>query len=223
MSIELLLHMLLGAVTLVAYMVALNSHGPKRLAVSYLIATAILIVSVWATVQYVNSGDNRKKMEEFRKLESEKQKAEDQMHSQEAAMQAAMRENKERLGLSARFNTIIARGAAIAATMINVNVRDMNTELDALLGKAAETKRKAEELSGDFDKIKVSDSLFFQSSSLIKEALKQLTEATQYYVLYYRAEDSAQEELRERIMRQKASGSHELLQKAGALIVPPGN
>jgi hypothetical protein len=219
MSIELLLLMLLGAVTLVAYMVALNSHGPKRLAVSYLIATAILIVSVWATVQYVNSGDNRKKMEEFRKLESEKQKAEDQMHSQEAAM----RENKERLGLSARFNTIIARGAAIAATMINVNVRDMNTELDALLGKAAETKRKAEELSGDFDKIKVSDSLFFQSSSLIKEALKQLTEATQYYVLYYRAEDSAQEELRERIMRQKASGSHELLQKAGALIVPPGN
>ena len=91
MSIELLLLMLLGAVTLVAYMVALNSHGPKRLAVSYLIATAILIVSVWATVQYVNSGDNRKKMEEFRKLESEKQKAEDQMHSQEAAMQAAMR------------------------------------------------------------------------------------------------------------------------------------
>ena len=223
MSSEIMLLIILGALTLVAYMVALNSYGPKKLAVSYLIATAILVVSVWATVQYVNSGDNRRKMEELKKLESEKQKAEEQVHSQQAAMQTALRENKERFALAAKFNGIISRGAGLASIMINANLRDMNSELDVLLGRAADTKRKAEELTDEFDKMKISDSLFFQSTSLIKEALKQLVEATQYYVLYYRAEDSAQEELRERIMRQKASDSRDLLQRAGALLAPSGS
>jgi len=223
MSVEILLLLVLGAVTLVAYMVAINAHGTKRLAVSYLIATAILVVSVWATVQYVNSGDNRKKMEEFKKLESEKQKAEDQMHSQEAAMQVAMRENKERLSLATRLNSIITRSTALATAMTNANLRDMNSELDVLVGRAADSKRKAEDLLDEIGKMKVTDSLFSQSTSLIKEALKQLAEAAQYYVLYYRAEDSAQEELRERIMRQKSTSSHDLLQKAATLITPSGN
>jgi hypothetical protein len=162
-------------------------------------------------------------MEAFRKLESEKQTAEDQMHSQEAAMQAAMRENKERIGQAARFNGIISRGTTIAAVMMNANLHDANSDLDVLLGRATDTKHKSDELVDDFNKIKGTDSLFAQSSSLMKEALKQLTEATQYYMLYYRAEDGAQEELRERIMRQKASASHDLLQKAGALIGSSGN
>jgi len=223
MSVEILLLIVLGAVTLVGYIVALNAQGPKRLAVSYLIATAILVVSVWATVQYVNSGDNRKKMEAFQKLESEKQKAEDLMHSQEAAMQVALRENKERLSIASRFNAVINRGTALASAMVNTNLRDMNSDVDALVGRASDSKRKAEDLAAEFDKMKVTDTLFFQSASLIKEALKQLSEAAQYYTLYYRAEDSAQEELRERIMRQKAGSSHDLLQKAGALIAPSGS
>jgi hypothetical protein len=223
MSVEILLLIVLGAVTLVGYIVALNAQGPKRLAVSYLLATAILVVSVWATVQYVNSGDNRKKMEAFQKLESEKQKAEDLMHSQEAAMQVALRENKERLSIASRFNAVINRGTALATAMVNANLRDMNSDVDALVGRASDSKRKAEDLAGEFDKMKVTDTLFFQSASLIKEALKQLSEAAQYYTLYYRAEDSAQEELRERIMRQKAGSSHDLLQKAGALIAPSGS
>ena len=223
MSVEILLLIVLGAVTLVGYIVALNAQGPKRLAVSYLIATAILVVSVWATVQYVNSGDNRKKMEAFQKLESEKQKAEDLMHSQEAAMQVALRENKERLSIASRFNAVINRGTALASAMVNTNLRDMNSDVDALVGRASDSKRKAEDLAAEFDEMKVTDTLFFQSASLIKEALKQLSEAAQYYTLYYRAEDSAQEELRERIMRQKAGSSHDLLQKAGALIAPSGS
>jgi hypothetical protein len=222
MSIEVLLLIVLGALTLVAYIVALNSHGPTRLAISYLLATSILIATVWVTVQYVNSGDNRRKMEEFKKLETEKLKVEEQMQSQQAAMQQAIRENKERLAVAGRFNAIITKGTALATTMINVDLRDQSAELDMLVGRAADTKKKVEEMSGDFDKMKVSDTLFTQTQSLIKESVKQLTEAAQYYYLYFRAEDSAQEELRERIMRQKATEAHNLLQKASSLVTPAG-
>ena len=223
MSIELLLLMILAGLTLLAYMVALNSHGPTRLAISYLMATAILVGSVWATVQYVNTGDNRRKMEEFRRLELEKQKAEDQMHVQEAAMQTALRQNKERLIMATRINGIVTQATGLSSIMINANLRDPNLELDVLIGRANDVKRKSEELSSEFEKMKVTDSLFTESTSLIKEAFKQLTEAAQYFMLYYRAEDGAQEELRERIMRQKASGAHDILQKASTLIASPNN
>jgi hypothetical protein len=186
-------------------------------------ATVILVGSVWATVQYVNSGDNRRKVEELRRLESEKQKAEDQVHSQEAAMQTALRENKERLIMATRINGVVTRGIALSSTMMNTNLRDPNLELDVLIGRANDVKRKSEDLLAEFEKMKVTDSLFTQSTSLIKEAFKQLTEASQYFALYYRAEDGAQEELRERIMRQKASGAHDILQKASTLIAPPSN
>ena len=219
MNTEVLLLIVLGALTLIAYIIALNSHGPMRLAISYLLATSILIATVWVTVQYVNSGDKRKITEEFQKLIIEKQLAEAQKDS---AMQW-VKHNKERQALAARFNGIITQGAALAATIINSDVGNPKHELDELTGKAAETKRKAEELAAEFDKISVPDTLFTQSRSLIKEAIKQLTEAAQYYVLYYRAEDSAQEELRERIMRQKATEAQNLLQKADALIAPSGS
>jgi hypothetical protein len=175
---------------------------------------------VWATVQYVNSGDNRRRTEEFKRLEMEKLKAEEQMRSQAAAMQMALSENNERLATASRINGIITRGSELASTIININLHDMNSELNVLLARASETKRKVEELNGEFDKMKISDTLFNQSSSIIKEAFRQLSEAAQYFVLYYRSEDSSQEELREKIMRQKATGSRDLLQKAGALIVP---
>jgi hypothetical protein len=223
MSIELLLLMVLAGLTLLAYMVALNSHGTTRLAISYLMATVILVGSVWATVQYVNSGDNRRKMEELKRLETEKQKAEEQVHSQEAAMQTALRDNKERLITATRINSVITRGIALSSSMMNANLRDSNLELDVLIGRANDIKRKSEDLSAEFEKTKVTDSLFTESMSLIKEAFKQLTEAAQYFVLYYHAEDGAQEELRERIMRQKASGAHDILQKANTLIAFPNN
>jgi hypothetical protein len=60
MGTEVLLLIVLGALTLIAYIIALNSHGPVHLAISYLLATSILIATVWVTVQYVNSGDKRR-------------------------------------------------------------------------------------------------------------------------------------------------------------------
>jgi hypothetical protein len=214
MSTEIVLLIILGALTIIAYTIALNSHGTTRLSISYLLATLILIATVWATIQYVNSGDNRRKMEEFQKLMIEKQVAEAQKDS---AMQWVKRD-KVHQAVATRLNGIITQGTAIATSILNLDVANPKYELDVLLGKASDIKKKTEELSAEFDKINIPDTLFTQSKSLTKEAIKQLMESAQYYVLYYRAEDSAQEELRERVMKQKATEAQELLQKASTLL-----
>ena len=77
MSIEILLLGILVGITLLGYMIAINSHGPTRLSVSYLIATLILAGTVWAIVQHVNYGDSKKQQEMYRRLELEKKKAEE--------------------------------------------------------------------------------------------------------------------------------------------------
>jgi hypothetical protein len=199
-------------------MVAINSHGPTRLSISYLIATVILAGTVWVTVQYVNNDQNIKNREELKRLELEKNKAEEQMHSQQQQYQTTMKENKDRFGIAGKFNTIVMSGNALASQMMNTDLRDQALELDALIGRAADTRRRCEDLAGEFGKIAITDNTFSQSASQIKDALTLLTEASQYFVLYYKAEDSAQEELRERIMRQKARTARENLEKASAAI-----
>jgi hypothetical protein len=218
MSVEILLLALLGAITLLAYMVAINSHGTARLAFSYLIATVILAGSVWATVQYVNTDINAKKIEEFKRLESEKQKAEDQMKSQEQQYTAAMRLSKEHMAVAARLHDVLTNATGLATMMINTDLHDMSTDLDALVARSVDTKRRCDQALDDFNKTKIADTFFSDGISLIKEGLATLAEASQYYYLYFKAEDSAQEELRERIMRQKARIASDTLQKASSLI-----
>jgi hypothetical protein len=218
MSVEILLLVILGAITLLSYMVAINSHGSTRLAFSYLIATVILAVSVWATVQYVNTDINAKKMEEFKKLESEKQKAEDQMKSQEQQYSQAMRLSKEHLAIAAHLRDVLTNANGLATSMVNTNLHDMSMDLDGLVGRSVDTKRRCDDALADFEKTRITDSLFGGSVALIRDGLKTLAEASQYYYLYFKAEDSAQEELRERIMRQKARLASETLQKAGSQI-----
>jgi hypothetical protein len=223
MSVEILLLAVLAGITLLSYMVAINSHGPTRLSISYLIATVILAGTVWVTVQYVNNDQNIKNREEVKRLEMEKQKVEDQMHSREQQYESAIKENKQRLDFSGRFNAIVTAGTTISTQLTTMDMRDQNLELDGLLGRAADVKRRCEELGNDFGKIAITDNAFAESGSIIKDALKTLLEASQYAVMYYKAEDSAQEELRERIMRQKARAAHESLQKASGLITAAGN
>jgi hypothetical protein len=218
MSVEILLLAVLAGITLLAYMVAINSHGATRLSISYLIATVILAGTVWVTVQYVNNDQNMRNREEVKRLEQEKQKAEEQMQSREQQYQSTIKEDKERLGIAGKLTAIVTGASAIATQLASMDMHDQSLELDALTGRAADAKRKCDDLSTEFGKITISDNAFSESANQIKEGLKTLAEAAQYAALYYKAEDTAQEELRERIMRQKAKSAHDNFQKASSLI-----
>ncbi len=120
MSVEVLLLALACGMTILAYMIAINAHGPTRLSLSYLMATIMLAGTVWGIVQYVNTDLDSRKMEELKRLETEKKIAEARIQSQEEALRA----NKERMGQAAKLNTIIATGTGLASAMINIDLQD---------------------------------------------------------------------------------------------------
>jgi hypothetical protein len=213
MSVEVYLLCLFVGITLIGYMIAINAHGPTRLSVSYLIATVMLAGTVWAIVQHVNSGLDKMKMEEFKRLELEKQKAEERVRTQEQALL----ENKARMGYAAKLNDVINEGTGLSTAMINVDMRDFSFELDVLMSRATATQRKCSELKGKFAKIEHEEQYFAPAKNDMREALEQL-EGAAGYTLYFRSEDGAQEEMRERMMRQKARRSYELFKKAASQV-----
>jgi hypothetical protein len=197
-------------------MVATAAHGPTRLSISYLLATMILAGTLWATVQHVNSGLDKMKTEKLRRLEKEKQQAEARVRSQEQTLM----ESRKRLAFAGKLNAVITEGSGLATAMMNTDLRDYSVEFNVLIGRAAKTREAAEEVGEEFDRILAerTDDYYTKSTELVKEGIGNLTEATKYYYLYFRSDDSAQEELRERVMRQKARKAYELFRNASDLI-----
>ena len=214
MSVEILLLGILVGMTLLGYMIAINSHGPTRLSVSYLIATLILAGTVWAIVQQVNYGDSQKQQKRLKQLELEKQQMQDFARSQKQSLL----ENKIKMDAAAKINEIISQGTGYASDMMNVDLKDFSVELDALIGRANQMKNNIAALVTGFENLKEERALFPESVPSINEALGNLTEAAKYYRRYFRAEDSIQEELRERLMRQKSREAYDMLKKVGSQI-----
>jgi hypothetical protein len=218
MSIEVLLLALACGMTILAYMIAINAHGPTRLSLSYLMATVMLAGTVWGIVQYVNTDLDSRKMEEFKRLESEKKLAEARVESQEEML----KENKERMQFATRLNAIITTGTGLASTMINVSLQDGGADLEVLMGKATDMKKKTDDLKNNFEKITSTDAFFNEPLALLKNAIQSLSEAAYYYRSFYYSEDSEQEELRERVLRQKARSAYDTFQKASSMIASSG-
>ena len=205
---------LMCALTLISYMIAINAHGPVRLSLSYLLATILLGATVWTIVQHVNLGMDK----QFRTLQIEKTKAEERVLSQEEALKT----NKERMSFAARLNTVITSGTALATSLINIDLQDRSADLETLIGRAVETRKKVETFKQDFEKLATTDTFFNEPLTLIRDGVQLLTESAQYYQQYYYSEDSDQEALRERILRQKARNAYEKFQKASVLIASSG-
>lgn len=214
MSVEVLLLGVLVGLTILAYMIAINAHGPTRLSFSYLLATVLLAGTVWAVIQHVNSGLDRRERSELRRLEFERQQAEQRARSREEEL----RENRERLSYATKLNSVINRGMGLATTMMNVDLRDFSLNLDRLLARARTTDAQTEELADEFRKFSRNQNHFQESTSHLQDGLGHLKEAGNYYVLYFKSEDSEQEILRERLMRQKARAAYQDFKRAGSLV-----
>jgi len=214
MSVEILLMAIIAGITLLGYMVAINDHGPTRLGLSYLMATIMLAGTVWIIVQHVNTGQDHKKVEELKRLGLEKQKTEEALRSKEQALE----ENRQRLNLSTRLTAITTNGSGIASAMRSVELQDRSLDYDGLVGRAVAYGKKATALKEEYEKISTDDDYFDESIKAIAEAIELTNEAAYYFRSFYHSEDSEQEELRERIMRQKSRKAYTMFQKAASLL-----
>jgi hypothetical protein len=218
MSTDVMLLTIMCGMTLIAYMIAINAHGPVRLSLSYLLATFLLAANVWAIVQHVNIGLDTIKTEELRKLEAEKRQIEERVLSQEEALKA----NKDRMAFAAKLNAVITSGTGYGNAIRSADLQDRDAELETLLGRAIDVKKKVETLKAEFEQLSTTDNFFSEPFTLIKDGIQLLNEAAQYYQQYYYSDDADQEALRERVMRQKAANANEKFQKASVLIASSG-
>lgn len=206
--------LVLVGITLIAYMIAINARGAIRLTVSYLLATAMLAVVVWSLTYQINLQREQSKLEAFKTLQAEKAVAEKTVHSQEAQLM----ENRLHSKTTAALVEIISEGKAQATFLSAVDLRELSLDINALIARADAGKRKSLELKAAFEKIQIDDSLFIPIRTQIREAISAVIESASYHSLYYRSEDSPQEELREKVLRQRAKAALEKFGEAGVLL-----
>jgi hypothetical protein len=213
-SVDLLLIAVLCGLTLLGYMIAINAHGPVRLGLSYFLATILLAGTVWTIIQHVNQGYDSQEMARFQKLEAEKKQVEERAESQVEALKA----NRERMSFASRLNAVITSGTAFSSMLVSIDLVDKSAELETLIAKANTTISKVGALKKGFDSLSNTDNFFAEPLALTKDGIQLLIEAAQYFRQYYNAEDTDQENVRERIMRQKARNANEKFYKATTLI-----
>jgi len=194
-------------------MIAVNSHGPTRLSISYVLATVLLAVTVWAIVQFVSAGMD-KKLVQLQKLDQEKKVVEAHLKSRKMALH----ENEKKIELAAKLNSIITTGSGYASAMINADLHDRSVDLEALMHRSYEMKKNSDQLAIQFENIKTDDTYFGKASAIVDEALQLLTEAAHTYRIYYHSEDYHEERQREQIIRQKSREAYDKFQEANTAI-----
>lgn len=214
MSLEILLLGIACGMTLLAYMIAINAHGPTRLSLSYLLATIMLAGNVWGVIQYVNAGRDAQSMKEFKRLEAENRLAEEKLQEQEKTLRA----HKEKIGMVALFNNVITTGSSLASFMVNVNLQDKAMEIDALIARANEYKGKVEKLNTEYQNMQFNNNFLPEARAEVTSAIQLLGEACQSFRNYYYAEDTQQEMFRERQLRQKSKQALEKFKAASSSI-----
>jgi hypothetical protein len=214
MSVEVLLLVVIAGLTLLAYMIAINAHGPTRLGISYLLATLMLAGTVWVVVQHVNAGLDIKRRQELEALGQKNQVLSEQLADQEREGAVEQR----RRAVAAKLSGVVSEGKTLSSRMVRVDMQDRSVDFDGLVGRAVVAIKSADELKDEYEKIKSPDRLFPDAAASIEEALKLLKDAAHYYRSFYSSEDADQEELRARIMRQKARSASDLFEKAGSQL-----
>ncbi len=214
MEIEIYLIMILFAITILAYICAINSRGVIRIVLSYILATALLIASVYSTMKIQSSKELAKKEAERAKYEEQLKKAEEEARL--ASEQKASPDIAADKQYKADLSKIINDGSNIAKSILAVNVDDENADADKLMNRAASLKGQAFELKKQLDGLQKTgtDPNSIAARDLIEKAVRSLTVSANYITLYFKAENTAEEDERYDIYRQNAGSARNDFSKA---------
>ncbi len=215
MTIEILILGLMVGITILAYEIALNSEGAAKLSVSYLMATLILAGTTWAIVEHFNTEKTEKQKEMINQLKQERNKAENTIRSKKKNLQ----DKEKKLNAKSDLLDIARSGESLANKLINVKLRDFSADLDVLMGRASAKKKECKELRAKLNKMEKEGEQFFpEVVKLLRSGIEELSSSANYYYLYYKSEDTAQEELRARLLRRMARSGEGKFRKAASLL-----
>jgi len=210
MSVEVLLMAVLIALTVVAYMIAINARGLWRLMLSFLFASCMLGGTVWVIVEHYNAESRTAMQKERRKFESERQAAEERLQSKEQAL--------ERTGSASAVLTLISQANSYASLLTRERLHDPDLSHSQLISRAAQTQQQVESLQNQIKGSAQAINQFPEAAKLIESAMVHLLEACRLYRQYYFSENSAAERTAERLLRQNARNAQDALTKASSSL-----
>jgi cell division protein FtsB len=201
--------------TIVAFMIAINTHGRLRSILSY--SLAMLLFSLTAVVFINHTGVIISVSYRHSQLPSEP--VEKGINNQRLLRPTESDTlSPESAQLAIELRSLSAKGIACANSLLNKDLKDESVELETLVGRASETRKRVESIKNEFEKISATDATFKKSVALIQDGIQLLSEAAQLYLQYYYSEDSSQEVTRENLLRQKARKANEQFQEAADLL-----
>jgi len=199
MSIEVLLMAVLIALTIVAYMIAINARGLWRLTVSFLFATCMLGGTVWIIVEHYSSTSRSAMQKERRNFESEKQAL-------------------VRTGSASTVLTLISQANGYASLLIRERLHNSDLSHSQLIANAVNTQQQVEMLQNEIKGSAQVINQFPEAAKLIETAMTHLLEACRLYHQYYFSENTAAERNAERLLRQNARSAQDALVRAASSV-----
>jgi hypothetical protein len=206
MSVEMLLMAVLIALTVIAYMVAINARGLWRLTLSFLFATCMLGGTVWVIVEHYSTVSRSAMQKERRKFENERRATEERFQS------------KERTNSASTVLALISQANSYASFLIREKLHDPDLSHGQLIARAVQTQRQVERLQNEIKGSAHVIDQFPEAAKLIESAMTHLSEACRLYRQYYYSENSASERTAERLLRQNARNAQDALARAASSI-----
>jgi hypothetical protein len=208
-QIQMLFVIMLG-LTVVGFMIAINSRGPVKMAFSYVLATAMLIVSVYEVVNYFGENRLREQMQQAQTMEAAR-KREEQEEMERRRLEA---EKNNMSQTSATLKGIALRGKEIARSLTTVDIHNESIDINQYFEISASAISKANSVMSELKNTPKPADGYMQTFQTLEKALNQTILSAKYLSLFFKADDENQEASRERAFNSNAREAIALFDQA---------
>ncbi len=211
---------LLYILVLLAYSVAINSHGTARTVLSFLIATVVLLGAVFTTVDYMSK-------EKVRKLEGMREKEEREKIEalKRVERESELRVKDKQLSAENQFTDFasdcVDKALALTEEILysNPGSEDVSDDqFEAIMAKSKRIKYEAKKLQDSWNGTRVDVPGFEKARSSINDGMRYLIQAADSFVNWFHSEDESEEAQRMNQYKASARAAKENLEKADRLL-----
>ncbi len=205
-----LLFFAIFALSIIGFLIAINSRGPVRAAFSYVLATALLVGSLFELVNYINE-------QKIRTLQVRQTPV---VAPEPAPPPPAPKkeENNKDQEYAQAIRSTASRAKEITRSLSGLDLQDESVEIETYFAKAAAARNRASELSREFARRPAPEQGFGGARDALTKGLAQTMAAAKYLDLYFKSEDEFEEEKREQAFRASVRQANSFLDQADALV-----
>ncbi len=197
-----LLFVILFAITISAFIIAINSKGSVRISLSFILATVLLIGSVYEVLNYTSKTRLNQQMKQVTSNAEAKEQESEELQAK---------------NYEAFLKSIASRGKKSLNRIKNLDLADESIEMDVYFSRASSTKSKVRALLKELKTQKAPEDGFEQTRKTLEKALNKTMISAKYLNLYFRSNNEEEEETRASYFHSNANVASSLFRKVNDL------